>query len=217
MEQHPSHRILGIDPGSLRMGFGLIETTQDNPRLISQGVLKADPKEDLQFRLYELFQTLRDQCQEWKPSVIAVEEPFVGRGERRFPGPAIAVGQAQGLVLIGAARTGIPVFKYPPAQVKLTVVDYGAATKEQMRQTISATLGLTETPASDAADAATISCGARAIPRGTGGCRLACPAGVSALLFWRVASRPCEVLHGIGGPAPWVHTYMLTAFTTQNG
>ena len=59
-------------------------------------------------------------------------------------------------MLIGAASQGIPVFRYPPAQVKLAVADYGAASKEQMRQAIAATLGLAEIPASDAADALSV-------------------------------------------------------------
>ena len=149
MEQHPSHRILGIDPGSLRMGFGLIETTQDNPRLISQGVLKADPKEDLQFRLYELFQMLRDQCQEWKPSVIAVEEPFVGINVQS----ALSVARAETLVLLVASRHGISVARYAPSQVKQAVTGYGMAAKEQVRFMISAILGVPETIGLDAADA----------------------------------------------------------------
>ena len=149
MEQHPSHRILGIDPGSLRMGFGLIETTQDNPRLISQGVLKADPKEDLQFRLYELFQMLRDQCQEWKPSVIAVEEPFVGINVQS----ALSVARAETLVLLVASRHGISVARYAPSQVKQAVTGYGMAAKEQVRVMISAILGVPETIGLDAADA----------------------------------------------------------------
>jgi crossover junction endodeoxyribonuclease RuvC len=92
----------------------------------------------------------------FQPDVIAVEEPFVGRGERQFIGPAIAVGQAQALVFIGAASQNLPVFRYSPAQVKLVVVNYGAATKEQMQQIIAATLNLPEIPDSDAADALSV-------------------------------------------------------------
>ncbi len=85
-----------------------------------------------------------------------MEQPFLGKGERQFIGPAIAVGQAQALVLIGAASQGIPVFTYSPAQVKLAVANHGAATKEQMQQSVTATLRLTEIPQSDAADALSV-------------------------------------------------------------
>ena len=89
----------------------------------------------------------------FQPDAIAVEEPFVGRGDRRFAGPALAVGQAQAVVLIGAAGQSVPLFRYSPAQVKSSVADYGAATKEQMQRSVTATLGLKENPESDASDA----------------------------------------------------------------
>ena len=148
-------RVLGIDPGTLRMGYGVVS---ENHRLQAEdyGVIALPGAMPLEQRLYQLYTHVLNLIGVFSPAAIAVEEPFVGKGERRFAGPAIAVGQAQALVLIGAAGTAVPVFKYAPAQVKLAVADYGAATKEQMRQTISATLGLTETPASDAADALSV-------------------------------------------------------------
>ena len=145
----PEQRILGIDPGSLHMGFGLIEITRNNPRLISQGVFEADRKASLQFRLYELFEMLRDQCQEWQPNVIAVEEPFVGVNVQS----ALAIARAETLVLLVASSRNIPVARYAPSQVKLAVTGYGLAAKEQVRFMISAILGIQETIALDAADA----------------------------------------------------------------
>ena len=145
----PEQRILGIDPGSLHMGFGLIETTQNGPRLISQGVFEADRKAILQFRLYELFEMLRDQCQEWQPNIIAVEEPFVGVNVQS----ALAIARAETLVLLVASSHSIPVARYAPSQVKLAVTGYGLAAKEQVRLMISAILGVQETIALDAADA----------------------------------------------------------------
>ena len=148
-------RVLGIDPGTLRMGYGVV-TKGPEIQAEDYGVITLPRTMPLEERLYQLYTHVQNLIGVFSPAAIAVEEPFVGKGERRFVGPAIAVGQAQGLVLIGAASTAIPVFRYPPAQVKLAVVDYGAATKEQMRQTITASLGLTDTPASDAADALSV-------------------------------------------------------------
>ena len=148
-------RVLGIDPGTVRMGYGVL-TAGAKPDVEDYGVISLPSRMPLEQRLYQLYTHVLNLIGVFSPAAIAVEEPFVGKGERRFVGPAIAVGQAQALVLIGAASTAIPVFRYPPAQVKLAVVDYGAATKEQMRQTIAATLGLTETPGSDAADALSV-------------------------------------------------------------
>ncbi len=148
-------RVLGIDPGTLRMGYGVVS---ENPQVQAEdyGVIALPRNMPLEQRLYQLYTHVLNLIGVFSPAAIAVEQPFVGKGERRFVGPAIAVGQAQALVLIGAASAAIPLFQYPPAQVKLAVVDYGGATKEQMRRTISATLGLTETPASDAADALSV-------------------------------------------------------------
>jgi crossover junction endodeoxyribonuclease RuvC len=142
-------RILGIDPGTLHMGFGLIETTQGNPRLINQGVLQADRKADLQFRLYELFEMLRDWCQKWQPSVIAVEAPFVGVNVQS----ALAIARAETLVLLIAASRGISVARYAPSQIKQVVTGYGMAAKEQVRFMIAAILDAPETIELDASDA----------------------------------------------------------------
>ncbi len=145
-------RVLGIDPGTRRMGYGVVEA-DPRPQAEDYGVISLPGTLLLEKRLYQLYTHLLDLISVFRPAAIAVEEPFVGKGERRFVGPAIAVGQAQALVLIGAAGQGVPVFRYTPAQVKLSVTDYGAASKEQMRQAIAATLRLAEVPESDAADA----------------------------------------------------------------
>ena len=147
--------VLGIDPGTLKMGYGLV-SEDPNPQAEDYGVIALPRTMPLEQRLYQLHTHIMNLIAVFNPSAIAVEEPFVGKGERRFIGPAIAIGQAQALVLIGAASQAIPVFRYSPAQVKLAVVDYGAASKEQMRQVITATLGLAEIPASDAADALSV-------------------------------------------------------------
>ncbi|MDP6550402.1 MAG: crossover junction endodeoxyribonuclease RuvC [Dehalococcoidia bacterium] len=149
-------RVLGIDPGTLRMGYGLVEA-DPQPSAEDFGVVVLPKSMPLEHRLYQLYTHVLNLISVLQPAAIAVEDPFVGKGERRFVGPAIAVGQAQAVVLIGAAGQGVPVFHYSPAQVKLSVTDYGAASKEQMRQTIAATLGLAETPEPDAADALSVS------------------------------------------------------------
>ena len=145
-------RILGIDPGTIRMGYGVLESA---PGLAVEdyGVIALPATMPLEQRLYQLYTHVLNLISIFHPGAIAVEAPFVGRGERSFPGPAIAVGQAQAVVLIGAAGQAVPVFTYAPAKVKRSVADHGAATKEQIQQIINSTLDLAETPESDAADA----------------------------------------------------------------
>jgi crossover junction endodeoxyribonuclease RuvC len=137
------------------MGYGVL-SSDPQPAAEDYGVISLSNAMPLEQRLYQLHTHILNLIHIFQPDVIAVEEPFVGRGERQFIGPAIAVGQAQALVFIGAASQDLPVFRYSPAQIKLAVVNYGAATKEQMQQIIAATLKLPEIPESDAADALSV-------------------------------------------------------------
>ena len=150
-----NRRVLAIDPGTIRMGYGVL-TADPKPQAEDYGVVTLPSKMPIEERLYQLFTHVRNMISIFNPGAVAVEEPFVGKGDRQFIGPAIAVGQAQALVLISAAGAGLPVYRYSPAQVKRAITDYGAATKEQMQQVIAATLGLKEIPPSDAADALSI-------------------------------------------------------------
>ena len=132
--------ILGIDPGTLKMGYGVIGDGP-NPHADDYGVISLPRKMPLEQRLYQLHTHILNLIAIFHPTAVAVEQPFMGKGERSFPGSALAIGQAQAAVFIG------------PAQVKSAVADYGAASKEQMRQIVAATLGLKEVPDSDASDA----------------------------------------------------------------
>ena len=142
--------ILGIDPGTLNMGYAVIG---EGPHADDYGVISLPSNMPLEQRLYQLHTHILNLIAIFHPTAVAVEQPFMGKGERAFPGSAMAVGQAQAAVFIGAASQGIPIYKYAPAQVKSAVADYGAATKEQMRQIVTATLQLEEVPPTDAADA----------------------------------------------------------------
>ena len=132
------------------MGYAVIG---EGPHADDYGVIALPRKMPLEQRLYQLHTHILNLIAIFHPNAVAVEQPFMGKGERAFPTSALAVGQAQAAVFIGAASQGIPIYKYTPAQVKCAVADYGAATKEQMRQIVFATLRLDEIPASDAADA----------------------------------------------------------------
>ena len=142
--------ILGIDPGTLKMGYAVIG---EGPHADDYGVIALPRKMPLEQRLYQLHTHILNLIAIFHPNAVAVEQPFMGKGERAFPTSALAVGQAQAAVFIGAASQGLPIYKYTPAQLKSAVADYVAATKEQMRQIVFATLRLDEIPASDAADA----------------------------------------------------------------
>lgn len=149
-------RILGIDPGTVRMGYGLVEQG-DQAEAVDWGVIALSASLPIEERLYQLYTHVMNMISIWHPDVVAVEEPFVGKGEAQFVGPALAVGQAQAVVLIAAAGQAVPVSRYSPAQVKRSVADYGAASKEQVQEMVKMQLGLETVPSpSDAADALAI-------------------------------------------------------------
>ena len=148
-------RVLAIDPGTIKMGYGFL-TGDPAPEVVDHGVVELSRYTDIGERLFQMFTHVRNMISIFQPDAVAVEEPFVGRGDRQFIKPAIAVGQAQAVVLIGAASAGIPVHRYSPAEVKRAVADYGAASKDQMQRALAATLRLDALPESDAADALSV-------------------------------------------------------------
>ncbi len=148
-------RVLAIDPGTLRMGYGVVDADSvgAQPEADDYGVIALPASMQLEQRLYQLHTHILNMIHVFHPDAIAVEDPFVGRGERAFVKSALAIGQAQAVVLIGAASQGVPVHRYAPARVKRAVADYGGATKEQVQRMTVSTLRLADMPDSDAADA----------------------------------------------------------------
>ena len=147
--------VLGIDPGTIKMGYGLVGIGPPI-RAEDYGVIGLPRSMAIEHRLYQMYTHIQNLIHIFSPDVVAVEEPFVGRGERQYAKSAMAIGQAQGLVLIGAASQGIPVLRYAPSQVKQSIVDYGGASKLQVQETVCNLLNLGSNPDSDAADALAI-------------------------------------------------------------
>jgi len=143
-----NRRILGLDPGTQIMGYGLIEG--DPPKALAWGAFTA-PRKPLGERLLFLYKKLEELLDKQSPVEAAVEEPFVFLA--RNPRSAIAVGQAQALAFMACAGRGIPIRSYLPTKVKNAVAGYGRGEKAQVQQMIKLQLGLEETPGPDAADA----------------------------------------------------------------
>ncbi len=150
-------KILGIDPGTLHLGYGLIEESDGDLQALDYGALHFKSALPVEERLYQVHSHLMNMIGMFRPDELAIESPFMGQGQSRFVGPAFAVGQAQAAVLIASVSQGVPVFRYPPAQIKSSVADHGAASKEQVLTMVSITLNLNEIPLSyDASDALAI-------------------------------------------------------------
>ena len=127
-------RALGIDPGTVRMGYGLVDERGDETRLMECGVLEAPAKNPIEQRLLALHRSLTALLDRMRPEVMAVEEPFTVQAARKS---AMSVGEARAVALICAAAAGVPVFQYTPTKVRSTVTSYGASTKEQVQHMVS--------------------------------------------------------------------------------
>jgi len=143
-------RILGIDPGTVTMGYGVIEAGDDKTTLIDSDALATTERSPIGERLSYMYHRLLEIMSRYQPDAVAIEQPFMAKNVKA----ALAVGRAQAIAILAAADRGIPTFEYTPAQVKQRVTNYGASSKEQVQEMVRLTLGLAEVPQpSDAADA----------------------------------------------------------------
>ncbi len=142
--------ILGIDPGTLYMGYGVISSSDTDPYMISCGVLTAKQRSPIGERLSILYRGLEKLIELHSPEEVAVEEPFMAENARS----ALSIGKAQAVAILAAANHGLPVFQYTPLLIKQMLTDYGRASKEQIQEMVRLQLHLSDTPQpSDAADA----------------------------------------------------------------
>jgi crossover junction endodeoxyribonuclease RuvC len=146
-------KILGIDPGTQVMGWGVVETDGSDVSMVDYGAIKVPDKLQPAEKLNLLYKELQKIINKYKPDNVAVEQPFVAKNVHS----AFVVGRAQAMALLAAANKNIPAFEYTPAQVKQQVANYGASSKEQIQQMVKILLHLEEIPQpNDAADALAI-------------------------------------------------------------
>ena len=151
--------VLGIDPGTATMGFGLVRTRLGGGQglaeyeLVHYGVLTTPAGEPMEHRLLTLYTGIRDLMRKYRPSHAAVEQLFFGRNVTT----AVTVGQARGIALLAAAEFGLGISEYKPAEIKFTVAGFGKADKPQIQRMVQSLLGLESVPKpDDAADALAI-------------------------------------------------------------
>ena len=143
-------RVLGIDPGTVVMGYGVIDSQDDEITLVDCGALTSPLRSPMGERLSYLYNKLIEIISRYQPQVVAVEQPFVAKNVKS----ALAIGKAQAVAILAAANKGIPSHEYTPAQIKQRIANYGASSKEQIQEMVRLQLGLAQIPEpNDAADA----------------------------------------------------------------
>jgi len=131
-------RILGIDPGYGRMGWGVIEGDKNGWKLVASGCLETKPSTPFLKRLQELRNCLQHVIETYKPDKAGVEQLFFAKNAKT----AMDVGQARGVILVTLFDAGLPITEATPMQVKQSVVGYGKADKLQIQHMVALQLGL---------------------------------------------------------------------------
>lgn len=143
---------LGIDPGTRRLGWGVVSRTGNRLLHVAHGVIELDGSESIASRLVELEGQLTQVIREHRPNVSSVESLFFHKDAQA----AAKLGHARGVVLLCLAREGIPIAEYAPAKIKRTIAGTGQADKRQVALMVRAALALDALPPADAADALAI-------------------------------------------------------------
>lgn len=144
-------RILGIDPGTGILGFGVVDFQIGKPlKMITGGVISTPAYTPIEVRLEEIYNGLKEIIKETNPDEISIEKLFFSKNVTT----AISVAQARGVAILVAQQSKIPIAEYTPNQIKQTLTGYGGANKKQMQEMVRSTLNLVEVPKpDDAADA----------------------------------------------------------------
>ena len=143
-------RILGVDPGTVTMGYGVIESMGDEIALVDCGALSTSARSPIGERLSYFYSRLSEIISRYQPDAVAIEQPFMAKNVKS----ALAIGRAQAVAILAAANKKIAIYEYTPAAIKQRVANYGASSKEQIQEMVKLQLGLSEVPQpSDAADA----------------------------------------------------------------
>lgn len=142
-------RIIGIDPGLQRTGWGVVDARDNRLSFVAEGCLTTTAKLPLAERLVQLHDGLVDIIEKWAPDEAAVEETFVNKN----PTSTLKLGQARAIALLAPAKMGLGVGEYPPNLVKKTVVGAGHAAKEQIQMMVKTLLPGSGNAGADAADA----------------------------------------------------------------
>lgn len=138
-------RIIGIDPGTGILGFGVIETDGQTCQLVDAGVIRTPAKQDDALRLQTIYEELSDIIAQTKPAEMAVEKLYFAQNVTT----AMTVAQARGVAMLSGTSAGLPVAEYTPLQIKQAITGYGKAEKAQVQEMVKIILKLKSIPKPD--------------------------------------------------------------------
>lgn len=140
-----SMRIIGIDPGTGILGFGVVDIDGKKTKLVTAGVITTPAHTPVDERLEEIFDGLTQIIKETNPQIMSIEKLFFSRNVTT----AISVAQARGVAMLTGRKAGLEIAEYTPLQIKQTITGYGKADKKQVQEMVRIQLGLTEVPKPD--------------------------------------------------------------------
>lgn len=120
--------ILGIDPGTIVMGYGVLRVVANKPALLALGVLQLNKYDDHYLRLRRIFERVTGLIDQYCPDELAIEAPFFGKNVQSM----LKLGRAQGVAMAAALNRDIPIFEYAPLKIKMSITGNGQASKEQV-------------------------------------------------------------------------------------
>lgn len=138
-------RIIGIDPGTGIMGFGVIDYQQGKFKMVTAGVIRTPAHTPLDERLEDIFDSLTEIISETKPAVMSIEKLFFARNVTT----AMSVSHARGVAMLTGRKAQLSIAEYTPLQIKQTLTGYGKADKKQVQEMVRIQLGLKEVPKPD--------------------------------------------------------------------
>lgn len=139
-------RIIGIDPGTGILGFGVVDATKNGKvKMVTAGVVTTPAHTPLDVRLEDIYDSLTDIINETKPDVMSIEKLFFGQNVTT----AMSVSHARGVAMLAGRKGGMPIAEYTPMQIKQTLTGYGKADKKQVQEMVRIQLGLKDVPKPD--------------------------------------------------------------------
>ena len=138
-------KILGIDPGTGIVGFGVIETDGRKHTMVDAGVVRTPAHQALELRLQTIFESISEIINDTKPAIVSIEKLFFARNVTT----AMSVSHARGVIMLAAVQASVPIVEYTPLQIKQALTGYGRAEKQQIQEMVRVMLHLKDIPKPD--------------------------------------------------------------------